>query len=51
MIAARKPECIIADDLFNYARHLVLESGVAELIDDQRPPSPRPTPRPATTLA
>lgn len=37
MIAARKPECIIADDLFNYARHLVWESGVAELIDDQHP--------------
>ena len=39
MIAARKPECIIADDLFNYAHHVVWESGVAELIEDQQPPT------------
>ncbi len=35
MIAARKPECTIADDLFSYARQVVWESGVAELIEDQ----------------
>ncbi len=34
MIAARKPECVTADDLFNYARDMVWESGVAELIED-----------------
>lgn len=37
MIAARKPECIIADDLFSYAHRVVWESGVAELIEDQHP--------------
>ena len=37
MIAARKPECLIADDIFSYARQVVWESGVAELIEDQYP--------------
>ncbi|WP_373234476.1 hypothetical protein [Mycobacterium marinum] len=37
MIAARKSECVIAAELFNYAHQLVWESGVAELIDDQHP--------------